>query len=235
MMNKDQRIVSIHQPSYFPWFGLLDKINKSDLFIVMDEVQLSDRAFQHRNIFLKNNGDTETLTIGIQKKGYRDKMINELLLNDQNWTESHLNFFRINYKRHSGFADLMPYLEDFYSKSYLSLIDVLVESLKISMDFFNIKTELIKMSEINYDRQKKKSELIESLVMAVGYKNYLSGVGAKDYMNLDSFTKNGINVLFQDFAHPIYSQSGRKDMIQGLSCLDYLFNYGLLSAKNFLV
>ena len=49
-------ITAIHQPSYFPWLGWMDKINKCDQFILMDEVQLSDRAYQHRNLFLTNTG-----------------------------------------------------------------------------------------------------------------------------------------------------------------------------------
>lgn len=61
-------ITAIHQPSYFPWLGWMDKINKCDQFILMDEVQLSDRAYQHRNLFLTNTGQQKFLTIGIQKK-----------------------------------------------------------------------------------------------------------------------------------------------------------------------
>ena len=61
-------IVSIHQPSYFPWLGLLDKIEKSDTFVLLDNVQFNDNAFQSRNIFLNHNGEVQYLTIPVQKK-----------------------------------------------------------------------------------------------------------------------------------------------------------------------
>jgi len=32
-------IVSIHQPNYLPWMGLMHKILESDIFIVLDDVQ----------------------------------------------------------------------------------------------------------------------------------------------------------------------------------------------------
>ena len=60
-------IVSIHQPSYFPWLGWLHKVNNSDVFIMMDEVQLSDSAYQHRNIFLDKEGNEKYLNIGITR------------------------------------------------------------------------------------------------------------------------------------------------------------------------
>ena len=62
--------VCAHQPSYFPWLGLLDKIAKSDLYIFEDEVQMNVRAYQHRNIFLRNDGTVSYLTVNIHRKGY---------------------------------------------------------------------------------------------------------------------------------------------------------------------
>ena len=63
-------ILSIHQPSYFPWLGLLDKIVKSDVYMIMDEIQLTDGAYQHRNVFLTADGKVKYLTIPFNKRDY---------------------------------------------------------------------------------------------------------------------------------------------------------------------
>ena len=68
-------MVSIHQPSYFPWLGLLDKIEKSNTFVILDTVQFNDNAFQSRNIFLNHNGAVQYLTIPVQKKNYQKNKI----------------------------------------------------------------------------------------------------------------------------------------------------------------
>lgn len=90
--SKKKMITSIHQPSYFPWLGLLHKINSSDTFILLDDVQLSDSAFQHRNIFLSNDGKVKYLTIPFVKKEYRNKGFKDLEIADPMWTKNHLNF-----------------------------------------------------------------------------------------------------------------------------------------------
>ena len=33
--------VAIHQPQYLPWLGYLDKIDRADLFVVLDCVQFT--------------------------------------------------------------------------------------------------------------------------------------------------------------------------------------------------
>ena len=42
-------IVAAHQPAFLPWLGYLDKLAKSDLFVVMDDLQFEQANFQNRN------------------------------------------------------------------------------------------------------------------------------------------------------------------------------------------
>jgi hypothetical protein len=73
--------------------------------------------------------------------------------------------------------------------------------------------------------------LILELVKKSGDKTYLSGIGAKDYLNITDFETNGIDIIYQDFSHPQYHQNNKSDFIAGLSCLDMLFNEGIQNSK----
>ena len=42
-------IVGAHQPHFLPWLGYLDKLAKSDVFVVMDDLQYEAQNFQNRN------------------------------------------------------------------------------------------------------------------------------------------------------------------------------------------
>ena len=65
------KVVAIHQPPYCPWLGYLDKMAKADEFVVLDEVQFTDRSPMHRNKFLQLNGEAKLLSLSVCKKGYR--------------------------------------------------------------------------------------------------------------------------------------------------------------------
>tara|TARA_Y100000385_G_C12936679_1_gene569169 strand:- start:156 stop:860 length:705 start_codon:yes stop_codon:yes gene_type:complete len=229
-----EKIICIHQPSYFPWLGLLDKINKSDTFIYMDLVQLADRAFQHRNLFLTIQGVKKYLTVNTSKKDYRKKNINQLSLSNSNWSKEHLNFLRENYRKHPFFEEVFSKLETFYNVEYHLLNDVLHGSMILIFNILNIKTRIIKMSEMNYDKTKFKSELILELILKSNHSKYLSGQGAKDYMDIEKYNKFGVEVLFQEFKHPVYKQKGTDKFVPGISILDVLFNIGIKNTQKIL-
>lgn len=68
----------------------------------------------------------------------------------------------------------------------------------------------------------KKSDLIIAQRKEVGATTFLSGIGAKNYLEVDKFEAQGIKVVFQDFKHPTYQQLFGK-FIPNLSAIDYLF------------
>jgi hypothetical protein len=228
------KIVSIHQPSYFPWLGLLDKINKSDEFILLDIVQLNDSAFQSRNIFLDNKGKIHYLVIPIQKKGYQQKMIKDLKIADNRWQKKHNGFFIANYKKHPFFDEIYPEIKFIFEKKYNFLLDVLIDSMNVCNKLFNINTKVIFASELNIDKNLKKDDLIIEILRKVKASEYLSGIGAKVYQDEKKFKKNGILLKYQNFIHPVYPQKNSINFISGLSSLDVLFNLGCKNSEKLL-
>ncbi len=220
-------IVSIHQPSYFPWLGLLDKIEKSDLYIYLNSVQLTDNAYQNRNIFLSNQIKEHLLTIPISKKNYLTKTIDTLEVIDNRWKKKHYDFLFFNYKKHPFFNEISPYLKNFYHQDFINLDDILFNSMKISLDLLGIKTKIIKSSELKIDKNLKKEDLILSILKKVNATTYLSGVGAKTYQKDERFQAENIELIYQNFKHPVYEQYKNTEFIAGLSSLDFLFNKGI--------
>lgn len=223
---KKQPSFSIHQPCYFPWLGLLYKIACSDTLIVLDEVQLSDSAFQHRNQFLTNDGKVKYLTIPFVKQNYLETPFKELKIADLSWGTNHRNFLLNNYRTHSFFDQIYPEIEPLYSKKIPYLIDVVMDSMNISMALFGIETQVIIQSQISYNREARKGDLVMHLLKATNAKKYLSGRGAQAYQDDSVFESEGIALEYVDFPQPIYSQKNSQEFIVGLSCLDLLFNVG---------
>lgn len=223
-------ILSIHQPGYFPWLGLLHKIANSDLYMVMDEVQLTDSAYQHRNLFLSADGKVKFLTIPFNRKEYLRRSFRELEIRDQSWRTDHLNFIKNGYRKHPYFDEIFPILADYYSQEYFLLIDAVLASMRISLSLFDIPTKVIFQSDCSYDRSLTRGDLVISLAKQSGANCYLSGLGANAYLDPSTFPEN-IALRYDHFEHPRYDQINSLEFVPGLSSLDLLFNLGISASR----
>lgn len=220
--------VAIHQPCYFPWIGYFDKMAKVDKFVLLDEVQLQDRSYMFRNRLITTSGNIKYLTISYIKKDYMKYKYNEIKINNQiDWQRNHLNFIITNYKKTFFFDEIREIIQIIFEKRYIHLNDVCIDIINILKKILNINTEIIIQSSLNYDKNAKKNNLNLNICEILNATEYLSGEGGKKYMEINPFEKNNIQVVFQEFQHPIYEQINSKEFIPGISILDMLFNCGI--------
>ncbi|MBI4051257.1 MAG: WbqC family protein, partial [Elusimicrobia bacterium] len=69
------------------------------------------------------------------------------------------------------------------------------------------------------------TERLVNLCKKVGARTYLAGAGGRDYMDLKLFDKAGIQVIFQEYRHPVYPQFGGT-FVPNLSAVDFIFYCG---------
>jgi hypothetical protein len=233
-------IIAIHQPHYFPWLGYLDKMASADLFVILDDVQMNIHSPIRRNKFLETNGKMTQLAVSIEGSGFQPIKHTGVSYQSK-WNGKHMNFLLSNYKKHKYFNQIWPHIENIFNDESENIFDLDMKTVFALREFFNIKKPLIYQSDLNYDRTAQKNELIISILKNIadlltsdggGGLIYLSGQGAKKYMILDDFIQEGIEVRFQEFVSPVYSQKNSKEFVPNLSALDYLFNCGIEGAKD---
>lgn len=218
-------IVSIHQPNYLPYLGFFDKIKKSDIFIVYDDAQFNKGDFQHRNKIRIYSG-WKWLTIPVEKKHIpinQVKIKNEVNIGKKSWNMSHFDDICDSYKRSPYYEPYIDGLELIYKQQYNNLFDINMDLIKFFLKSFDIKTRIVLSSD--YGLTSKSTDKLVELVDSVGGDIYLSGPMGRHYLECEKFSKRNIDVLFQDFAHPIYLQQF-KDFIPNMSAIDALFNMG---------
>ena len=88
----------------------------------------------------------------------------------------------------------------------------------------NIETEILIESDFHIDFGKNNTRNV-NIVSHLGGDIYLSGIGAKDYNDINEFNDNHIELIYQDFQHPVYPQRWG-DFQSNLSIIDLLFNCG---------
>jgi hypothetical protein len=224
----NKMLVSIHQPSYWPWLGLLDKIAKTDTFILLDNAQVVKGTYQYRNIFFCS-GEAKFITIPVNLKlGIR---FNELEFNNRTWKAEHLNKLHNYYLKAPYFNIVYSELEKFYSNNFNNPIDILKETMLFSFKKLSINLNILLSSQ--FEVTGTKGEMVLNLCKAVGATNYLAGQGSFEYMQayLPMFEKAQIKVTWHEFHHPVYGQDSRFQFVSGLSCLDLFFFQGFEKAR----
>ncbi|RUR76288.1 WbqC family protein [Chlorogloeopsis fritschii PCC 9212] len=219
------KIAVIHQPQYLPYLGFFHKLQKGDIFVVMDSVQFQRRGVQHRNQ-IKTSQGAQWLTVPVLHRSRDEERINEMLINSEfPWSHKHWHTLMTNYSRTPYFDKYSSGLEEILTREWNNLCQLDMALIEWVMENLGIKKSIIYMSALEVEGNK--SELLIDICKAVGADTYLSGSGGKNYMDLAAFETAGINVLWQEFSYPTYAQAFPElGFIPNLSIVDTLFCCG---------
>jgi hypothetical protein len=200
-------MISISQPTFFPWIGYFDLIDQSDAFVILNDVQFTKQSWQQRNNFKCKTGLTLFTVPVISNK--KDKQINEILIFNPNRSKKKFYSFLIsNYSKAKYFNEYFElYVKKFNEGADSEKLNTLNENIILfTLSLLNIKTKIYFSSDFKI--KDKKSEKIIKLCEELNYKKYLSSDGAKDYLVEDKslFLKKNIEVLIHRYNHPNYNQ-----------------------------
>ncbi len=215
--------LTAHQPVYLPWLGLFHKIAISDIFCFFDVVQYQKKDYNNRNKIKTSNGDL-WLSVPVESKNHLEKNVSDILIIQNDWVKKHLKSIELNYKKTPFFDKYFVELRDVLVKnSRQSLGELNLSLLQYFINCLNIDTPIVKASD--YDFTGKGSELVLDMCIKLKADKYIFGEQGKNYANVDSFDKAGIDVYFQEYIHPVYNQRGR-NFLPYMSIIDLLFNEG---------
>jgi len=229
-MNK---IVVIHQPDFAPYLGFFHRFLHADLYIALDHVQFvnsSSRSWTHRDKIKTTQGE-KWLTISV-KRMPRDTPISRIKLStDVDWRQQNLSLLEQNYRKASFYKEIMPEVERLYGRPFEFLRDFNIASIEMIMTMLDVRIPWVWSSTL--DPVGSKNELLINLLRRVSASHYLSGIGARDYFQPELFAKAGLEVIWQNFVHPVYAQQF-DNFVPYLSALDVLFNHGANKSREIL-
>ena len=229
------RVISGHQPSYLPWLGYIAKIMSCDAFVLMDDVQFARRDFMHKNMIVTKEGPL-LLSIPISKSQDDLKILEVKIaktaafMSRNDWQYQHLNSIRHAYRRAPYFTQIFPDIEKIYTSSqYTSLIEVTDAFLAYILNVLSLpSSRIVRMSKDLGPTSALKDKLVLDHCLELRASSVLFGSHGKDYVDVAAFLDQGIEVLFQDFKHPVYQQhqTGNNHFIGNACFIDALMNLG---------
>lgn len=219
----------IHQPQYFPYPGFFHKLYMADIFVIMDNTQY-DKRFTNRNRIIAPTGPI-WLTVPINKEQkFSPNRIVEIN-NSMPWREDHWKKIWHSYKRSPHFDKYSSALKKVYEREWALLFDLNFYTLKLVLDWLDIRIPIIKESELNVTADETR-RLID-ICKKIGANTYVTGRGLpnKKYLDEKLFEKESIGLVYQNYKSIHYEQHFADKFIPDLSILDLLFNVGPESSK----
>jgi len=218
----------MHQPHYLPWLGLIDKIDRTDLFIVLDHVQYERKGWQNRN-YVAGKGGPVLLTVPVIQQSRDERIMDKKIDTSRPWRDKHRRTIAEHcYRKAPFWDDYADEILSLYDREWERLDELAMASTRLVLDAFGIETPIIRASELG-EFPGQKSELLAQLSAKVGASSMLSGDGAQDYVDQRVFQRYGIAVEWQNFVHPEYPQFNRKakdGFLPRMAALDLLLNAG---------
>lgn len=219
--------VAIHQPECFPWLGFFHKMSLADTFVLLDTVQFEKNNFQNRNKIMIA-GLAQWLTIPVERHPL-NTFVKDVTINwtDEKLTKKHLTSIEQSYKKCEFFENIFPFLQDLYCKKHKYLADFNSEFIIWMASQLGIQTKIIKASDMNLSGTALGgTDVTLEICKALGASTYVSGAGAKVYLDIEKYSQENINVYFQEFHHPLYPQKGSTEFVSHLSTIDLYTNCG---------
>ncbi len=217
-------ILTAHQPGYLPWLGLIDKIAQADTYVSFDHVQYMPKEWQNRNRIKTANGQ-QWLTVPVLRKGYRDKPLNEIRIdNEKPWQRKHYGSLEQFYGDAPYYDEYLGALLDIYRFQWDKLTTLNETVLRWLLAELGVETTFLRASD--YDFQGAKSDLVLDMCRQLGATTYIFGALGRDYADVAAFERAGIEVRFQNYHHPSYPQCWGGEFVPYMSVLDLLLNCG---------
>lgn len=214
--------LAAHQPQYLPWLGYFDKMDRVDLFVLLDVVQYKKNEWQNRNRIRTADG-WQWLTVPVH---YRFPMrIHEVGIDESSsWRRKHGEALRTQYARAARRDAILPRLLALLQEEAPDLASLNTRTVKLLAELLGVRTPIVSASKLGPLPEGADERLIH-LCRHFGCTTYLAGAGGQEYMDLRTYRRAGIEVRFQAFRHPLYRQV-YPSFEPNLSAVDLLLNEG---------
>ncbi|MCX5884674.1 MAG: WbqC family protein [Proteobacteria bacterium] len=207
-----------------PWLGFFHKVYMSEVLVFLDNVQYRRRYFQNRNKIRIKNG-WQWLTVPLKKENRDELLIKDAKIyrDDTKWIIKNTDSIYHNYCKAPFFNTFWDNFKSTYSNEYQYLSELNISLIHFFFNVLGLKKDVVLASTMGVLGEK--GDLIFNICKAIGTTKYVSGISGRDYLDMEKFHRNGIEVIIQEFRHPVYKQM-YDPFMPCMSIIDLLFNHG---------
>lgn len=197
-------VVVISQPMFLPWIGLFEQARLSDVFVHYDDVQRPQgRSFFSRVQLIGAQG-TSWLTAPIDRKRSGSSILETFLVADPAWRKEHLETIRHLYRRQPNFEAMFSVVREIYGYPTDSLAEFNINAFELITARLGFSPRFERSSALGINGAS--TERLVRLASCYHAKQYLTGHGALNYLDHESFEQVGTEVRYMRYATASWPQ-----------------------------
>ena len=225
--------IGVMQPYFFPYLGYWQLLTAVNKYVIFDDVNYIKRGWIARNR-IKSNGQAIRFGLSVSKVS-QNKKICDLFLVDNDEQMAHLeDELKSAYHKAPYFNDVFPVLRDALFSGEKNLADFLVICIKRVCEYMCIDTEILRSSNLDYDRSGHGSDKILSICHLLEASAYINAIGGMELYDHNHFEKEGIDLGFIRMNEGLIYPQGDGDFIPSLSIIDVMMYNSLSECKELL-
>jgi hypothetical protein len=186
--------VAVMQPYFVPYAGYFRLFTAADIFVAFDCVQFPRRGWVHRNRLALTPGNSDWLTLPIQKSG-RDTRIDELVFAPDARARLTGTVQRFPVLRGAS-QDASPLLDLVTDIGSGTVADYLCTQLARITAMLGISRPVVRSSTLGIPSHVHRQARVIAVARALGATRYINSPGGRELYEPEAFAEHGIELKF---------------------------------------
>lgn len=223
--------VVVSQPMYFPWPGLLEQVRLGDTFVHYGDVQFARSAFTRR-VQIKTAQGIRWLTVPLQDV-HQNQLIDDVRIDEStDWRRKHRDTLRHAHAQAPFRDEMLELVDAVFAGEYRTLGALATGSTMALVEYFGLNIGRTFHHSSTLGVAGASTQRLVDLCIVLGAETYLTGHGARRYLDHTRFEERGIDVRYIDYGLAPWPQAhGRHTPY--VTALDLVANCGRAGAELF--
>jgi hypothetical protein len=208
----------------FPWVGLLEQIRLADVIVFYDDVQFSKGSFTNR-VQVKTPTGIQWMTVPLQDLKLGAVIDEVKTVPAVQWCEKHLVLLDRSFKGAPYTNDAVLMAREIYSVDHPSIGHLARASMLALSHYFGLLEGKRVLDVRELCIKGSGSQRVLDIVRAIGGTTYITGHGARNYLDHEAFEASGVKVHYMHYERHPYPQLWG-EFTPFVTALDLLANLG---------
>lgn len=217
--------LAIMQPYFFPYLGYFQLMQKSDTWIVFDNVQFIDKGWINRNRILHPNigKEWQYITLPLDNRKQFSKISSLRIKDSEEWEKNIFGKLSFYKKKAPYYKETIDFLSYCFTHKQESLSGFLTSCLVKTAQLLDIKTDIYMQSKLEIPKKDAShpGQWALNISKELNAEEYINPLSGSYIFRPEEFFKHEIELKFLEPEIVPYKQDGR-DFVSSLSLIDIM-------------